>query len=466
MASSSTFVLKEPKGDTSTLIYLVIRFNSYEVNETGKKKYKQVKFSTGMKWIPKHWDIKKHKGINRQGYPDPAELNQGLQNIKTAAADIYRRLVNNGIKISADSLREELHKREDLFPDLRKHEVRSSALKSVSENLVSFYENYIKDVKFIYKKGKPYPVSDRTRQKYATTLRHLKAFITFKKRAFDFEDIDLEFYQDFVDYLRNHAKKAATEKVPNPEPIKMTENTVGKHITTLKTILNTATEAGVNTNKKFQSQKFAILTEDVDKIYLTESELKKIYEHDFSKTKSLDRVRDLFLVGCYTCLRFSDFTNIKPENIYNNEKGTFIKLSTMKTGETVVIPLHWIVTAILQKYNYELPKSISNQKMNDYLKDIGEKASIDEPVSITKFEGGVKVTRTAPKYKLISTHTARRSGATNMYLAGIPAISIMKITGHRTEQSFMRYIKMTQEDNANKLIDHPFFKNDQKLKVV
>jgi integrase len=129
----------------------------------------------------------------------------------------------------------------------------------------------------------------------------------------------------------------------------------------------------------------------------------------------------------------------------------------MKTGEIVVIPLHWIVTAILQKYNYDLPRSISNQKMNDYLKEIGEKAGIDESVSITKFEGGIKVARTSNKYKLISTHTARRSGATNMYLAGIPAISIMKITGHKTEQAFMRYIQMTQEDNANKLIDHPFF---------
>ena len=320
MSSSSTFFLREPKAETSTAIYLVLRFNSYEVTETGKKKYKQVKFSNGMKWIPKHWDKKKQRGINRQGYPHPAELNQGLQNIKTAASDIYRRLVNNGIKITADSLREQLHKREDLFPDLRSHEVRASALKSVSENLVAFYESYIREVKFLYKKGKPYPVSERTRQKYATTLRHLKAFILFKKRAYDFQDMDLEFYQDFVEYLRNHAKKSANEKVPNPSPIKMTENTVGKHITTLKTILNAATEAGVNTNKKFQSQKFAVLTEDVDKIYLTETELKKIYDQDFSKTKSLDRVRDLFLIGCYTCLRFSDFTNIKPENIYNNEK--------------------------------------------------------------------------------------------------------------------------------------------------
>ena len=104
--------------------------------------------------------------------------------------------------------------------------------------------------------------------------------------------------------------------------------------------------------------------------------------------------------------------------------------------------------------------------MNDYLKDIGQKAEIKEQISISKFEGGLKVTKTLPKYELISTHTARRSGATNMYLAGIPAISIMKITGHKTEKAFMRYIQMSQEDNANKLIDHPFFANKQNLKVI
>ena len=162
MASSTTFVLKEPKGESITLIYLVIRFNSYEINKSGKKKYRQAKFSTGMKWIPKHWDFKKHKGINPQGYPDPTELNQSLQNIKTAAAYIYRRLVNNGIAVTADLHREELQKREDLFPDLRKHEIRSSALKSVSQNFVGFYSDYIDGVKFICV-GSPFLVQFKSR---------------------------------------------------------------------------------------------------------------------------------------------------------------------------------------------------------------------------------------------------------------------------------------------------------------
>jgi integrase len=466
MAASTTFVLKEPKGSSSTLIYLVLRFNSYTVDDTGKKSYRQLKFSTGLKWSPKHWNIKKHQGINRQGFPDPGELNQRLKNIETAATDIYRRLVNDAIEINADSIRAELDKRKDLFPDLKRRAIKSTAKKTSVKSLLVFFKEYVTEVKYIYKKGKPFPVTNRTRQKYATTVRHLLNFADTRKRGLDFNDIDLEFYQDFVDYLRTKATKPPTEKEPNPKPIRMTDNTVGKHISTFKTILNAATEAGVNVNMKYKSKKFASITEDVDKIYLTESELLKIYNLDLSGIKSHERVRDLFLIGCYTCLRYSDFTNIRPENIYTNDKGTFIRINTMKTGQMVTIPLHWIVSAILAKYENNLPATISNQKTNDYVKEIGKKAEINELVSITKYVGGLRVTETQKKYMLISTHTARRSGATNMYLAGIPALSIMKITGHKTEQAFMRYIQMSGEDNANKLIDHPFFKNSNNLKMV
>lgn len=467
MASSITFALKEPKSNEATLIYLFLRFNSYKVNESGGKSYQRLKFSTGLKWKPENWNAKKHKGKTGAGYPDAAELNQRLSNMETVVSDIYRKLINNGIAITADTVREEIDKRPDVFPDLKRKGIKASALKEKPKTLIEFFEDYIKNTQYVYIKGQPYPVNNRTRQRYATTLRHLKGFAAKWRKDLDFPDIDLDFYQEFVNYLRTQVLTKATKNNPNPKTtIKMADNTVGKHISTLKTILNAAKDAGINTNSKYTSSKFATLSEDVEKIYLTENELDRIYKLDLSGIKSLDRVRDLFLIGCYTCLRFSDFTNIKPEHIYTNDKGTFFKVSTLKTGEMVILPLHWIVSAILKKYNNDLPRSISNQKMNDYLKEIGLKAEIKDAVSITKFEGGVKVTKTLPKYELISTHTARRSGATNMYLAGIPALSIMKITGHKTEKAFMRYIQMTQEDNANKLIDHPFFKNSKSLSIV
>jgi hypothetical protein len=104
-----------------------------------------------------------------------------------------------------------------------------------------------------------------------------------------------------------------------------------------------------------------------------------------------------------------------------------------------------------------LPPSISNQKTNKYIKEIVKRAGITEPITITKTIGGEPVSITKPKHDLIKTHTAMRSAATNMFLAGIPAISIMKITGHKTEASFMKYIKITREENARNLQDHSYF---------
>lgn len=459
MPSSVTFVLKEPKSSQQTLIFLVFRFNAYSIDaKNGNIKYERLKLSTGLKWKPCDWNPAKYRGREKSGSLDARELNQRLSNIENAVTDIYRKMINNNVEITLDSLREEIEKRTDIFPDIRR-KTTNDTLKGKPKTLIAFFEDYIQNTRYVYKNGTPYEMNYRTRQRYATTLRHLKDFAATKPRGIDFKDIDINFYQDFVAFLRTQIHPKTTKSNPIPkETIKLGDNTVGKHISTLKTVLNAATEAGINKNTIYKSPKFATISEDVEKIYLTLGELDKIYDLDLTSIKSLERVRDLFLIGSYTCLRFSDFSTIRQENIYHNDKGTFIKITTAKTGQGVVVPLHRVVSEILEKYDFNLPQSISNQKMNDYLKEIGKRAEITDPVIITKFEGGIKVSKTYKKYELISTHTARRSGATNMYLAGIPAISIMKITGHKTEKAFMRYIQMSQEDNANMLVDHPFFK--------
>ena len=123
----------------------------------------------------------------------------------------------------------------------------------------------------------------------------------------------------------------------------------------------------------------------------------------------------------------------------------------------VEIPLHWMIKKILKKYPDRLPKAISDQKMNDYLKDIAEEAELNDPVIKVQTKGGVRVETKYEKWQLVTVHTARRSFASNMYLAGIPAISIMKITGHRSEKSFLKYIKISPEQNADLIESHPFF---------
>lgn len=134
-----------------------------------------------------------------------------------------------------------------------------------------------------------------------------------------------------------------------------------------------------------------------------------------------------------------------------------IQIRTQKTGERVSIPLHKTVRSILAKYNNRLPKAYTNQVMNRYIKDVGSLAGLKEEIETTITRAGKLERIPIKKFDLVSTHTARRSFATNLYLADVPTISIMKITGHKSERSFLQYIRVTQEQNADKLLSHPFF---------
>lgn len=167
--------------------------------------------------------------------------------------------------------------------------------------------------------------------------------------------------------------------------------------------------------------------------------------------------RDIFLVGCYTAQRFSDYSTINEGNIRTLENGQqVIDLKQQKTGNHVVIPVRPELQAILEKYDNRLPRTYE-QKVNHLIKEIAREAGITEKVEVSYIENGEKKSRLVEKCDLVKTHTARRSGATNMYLAGIPTIAIMKVTGHKTEREFMKYIKITEEQTALELMSHPYF---------
>jgi integrase len=146
----------------------------------------------------------------------------------------------------------------------------------------------------------------------------------------------------------------------------------------------------------------------------------------------------------------SDFTAIRPEYV----KDGLIRMEQFKTMGKVVIPCHPVVQAMLDKYKGQLPSAISNQKMNDYLKELCQLAGITSRQGKGITKGGVRVVRLVEKWQLVSTHTARRSFSTNMYLLGVPAITIMRITGHKTEKAFMRYIKVDEEQHAKIIALH------------
>lgn len=265
-------------------------------------------------------------------------------------------------------------------------------------------------------------------QQYKATQKHLNDFAKHKKKKdFLFKDLDQKFYDAFVEYLQG---------------LGFTANSVGKHIRILKLMLNEATKLGFNTSTDYTA--FYVFNEEVDTIYITEEELSILKEADLTSTPYLDRVRDWFLLLAWTGCRFSDLEKIGKTDI----KDGFITFRQQKTNTKVTIPLHPVVSEILQKYEYQLPAPITNQRFNEYIKEVARRAKIDNKEAVTRTIGGKLQTITQPKYELISSHTGRRSFCTNMYKRGLPTLMIMSISGHKTEKSFLKYIKVKQEEHA------------------
>lgn len=410
--SKAKFILKEPNTKTESLIYMVYNYQ-----------YKRFKYSTGEKVNPKFWNVRTQRAKESKQFPEYPEFNTRLNTLENGINNVFRRLLNDGIQPNNILLKKHL-----------KAELSGTILQPKQKTLFEWIDEFIEESKLNKQKS--------TITVYKTVSKYLKEYATAKNKNIDFESITLEFYNSYMAYLTFDSN--------------LSSNTVGKHIKTLKTFLNEATERGYNTNLEFKKKKFKVTREESDTIYLSINELKVMEKIDLSASPRLDRIRDLFLIGCYTGLRFSDFIQIKPENIIVEK--SILQIRTQKTGQRVSIPLHAAVIKILNKYDYQLPRPKTNQVMNTYLKEVASLSKLKDKVETTITKGGVIKKESIEKYKLVTTHTARRSFATNLFLADVPTVSIMKITGHTTEKSFLRYIRVTQEQNAGKLLNHPFFK--------
>lgn len=371
-----------------------------------------------------------HKNIDEQYWDDKAQqvkrsysgsdrYNIYLKSIKQKVDDIV-----NGLLISG----------EDPTKDYVKKLYNNGKELQEKKNQYSFFE-YTEIYLEASKKRKVLG----TIKAYQTSLNQLKKYEKYAKVKLDWHNIDMNFYYDFLDFYTGVQG--------------LTNNGFGKIIKIIKVILNDATEKGFNSNNAFHHKNFKTIKEEVNNIYLSEEELDTIINLDLKKNCVLERVRDLFVFGCYTGLRFSDFSQVKSEHIVDNK----LRIKTIKTDEWVTIPLLAQVSVIMEKYKDQpnsLPKSCANQTMNKHLKEIGELARIDEKVLKIRNKGKERVEESYFKWELICTHTARRSFATNMFKRGVPTRVIMKITGHRTEKAFSSYIKISQEENADLMLKY------------
>ena len=229
-----------------------------------------------------------------------------------------------------------------------------------------------------------------------------------------------------------------------------TPNTISRYFQCVRLFLTSARKQNIHVPA--DETLFKSKGEKVENVVLTSEEMDALFRLDLRNNKRLERVRDMFLIGCYTGLRYSDICTVIRKDCINREK-MLITVHQKKTGGLVVIPLHPNLIEILERRNYELPKPISAGSFNKYIKEVVMLAGINEPVELKRHRGGKRILTTSPKYQLISCHTARRSFATDLYMRGVPPELIMVFTGHCSRDAFYHYICITPEQKADLLRD-------------
>lgn len=326
------------------------------------------------------------------------------------------------------------------FPPQQEEKEQEPQVTSLLQAVTSLIESAKSGNRTVRRKETP--VVKETIIQYRQVQTILQRYLKLHKKSdIDLSDVNEKFYKSFVQFLYNEGYKL---------------NTVGKHIKNLKAAINALPMAQRVSCEFVEPKKCVKLTEDVDNIYLTEEELESIATVTIN-TPYLEKVRDQFLLLAWTGCRYSDLPKLNKSNIHTLKNGgQCFKLEQKKTTAKVVIPIFPATQAILEKYDYEVPKPMSNQPFNRFLKEVAKMAGLNDEVTITHTEnndGSVeRVTQSFSKWECVTAHTARRSFATNMYKRGYPTLMIMKITGHKTEKAFLSYIKVSEEENAEKML--------------
>ena len=284
-------------------------------------------------------------------------------------------------------------------------------------------------------------VADSTLDVFRNLKVILEAFQAFRKKPITFDEIDIEFYEEFVYYLtfeHTHQNRKGIVKG-------FKTNTIGKNVKQLIIFLKTPRVKKIAPEMDLAG--FKIVEEEADAIYLTPEEIKKILLLNLSEHPHLNKYRDLFIFGCLTGLRFSDFSVITSEDVRD---GMLYKKQG-KTKHWVVIPLRDEANQIFcESFNRNIPAT-SNPDFNFYIKEVGKLAEILQPIKHSHRKGNKTIVETRPKFAWITSHTCRRSFCTNEFLAGTPVDLIMKISGHKSLKDFYKYIKIAPEQAGQKI---------------
>ena len=387
---------------------------------------KRIEFTTGYRIDSAKWDADKQRvknGCSNKLKQSASEINASLLEYYTEIQSIFKRFEVEDVMPTPEQIKEAfnaLHKPVSEEPKPKKE--------ALPCDFFQVFDDFVEDC------GRQNNWTDSTFEKFAAVKNHLTNF----REGLTFEFFDERGLNDYVGYLRDVKE--------------MRNTTIGKQLSFLKWFLRWAFKKGVHQNNAYDSYKPKLKSTQKKIIFLTWDELNRLREFKIPSNKqALERVRDVFLFQCFTGLRYSDVFNLRRSDI----KDDHIEVTTVKTSDSLIIELNNHSKVILDKYkdvafeNDKVLPVITNQKMNDYLKELAEMAGIDEPVRQTYYRGNERIDEVTPKYALLGTHAGRRTFICNALALGIPPQVVMKWTGHSDYKAMKPYIDIADDIKAN-----------------
>jgi integrase len=394
---------------------------------------KRTLLNSGITIPPNYWNLKRLR-INTDlppCYGNAEQLNEQLQSSIRIAEDILTFAAKKKIENPLSFLKR-------LFKpdfDLSQLEEKVKDADQPKVNLDVFFQidEYIK--------SKTKQVTPKMLNVYRNMRDTLKAFENYREKVITFESFDFNFYEEFVEYMMyEHVQRRRKELIKG-----FRISTVGKTIKQLRIFLRNRIRRKII--EPINLDDFKILDEESDAVYLTWDEIIRIYQIDLSAYPHLCKYRALFVFGCLTGLRFSDFSTIKTEDVRNR----MLYKKQDKSDHWVVIPLRDEAYSIfINDFKRNIPK-ITNSDFNYYIKEVAKFSGIVQLIKFSHKKGNCDIITVKPKYGWITSHTCRRSFCTNEFLAGTPIDLIMKISGHKSLRDFYRYIRITPEEAGQKI---------------
>ncbi|RNC86437.1 MAG: integrase [Winogradskyella sp.] len=405
----STFNIKEPNKDKESLIL----FSAYFKDEGRKFVY-----STGEVIHPDEWDFENRQPKHLNGRTEKANQHRGIKRQLDRYSNFFSDTIQNY----------KLANREIIIADIRADfNTEFKRTKSIASKFFEVYNLFLNDKKSDYSEDAN---SQTTIKRYEYNRKLLFNFQEYRNKKIHFNQINKSFYNDFINYsvkVKEHSS-----------------NTLRRNVGLFKTFLYWALDNGYTFKTDFQKFK-APKAQQTDEVALTLEQVQEVFEYDFSRNERLEKVRDLFVFGCATGMRYSNYSKVSKKDIQNG----VIKVRDEKNNyKTLEIPLNDFSMFVLKKYNYQLPK-ISNQRFNDYIKEVFKTIGYTDNVKKTMKVGKDIIEQINPLYERISSHTARRSFITIMKNKKIPDKVIMSYTGHRSLEVFNKYYKPNDEDRKD-----------------